>query len=90
MILMLVVFYVPWTARSFRDGTAILTVPCELRKAWFLHRSQPESNPRPSSDSPLHFHCTTPIIHVSELEFYVTGHGILKTCDYGLNFVSNN
>ena len=37
----LVVFYVPLTARSFRDGTPF-TVPCEGHEAQFLHRSHRE------------------------------------------------
>ena len=39
----LVVFYVPSTARSFRDGTPIYC-PYEGREARFLHRSHRESN----------------------------------------------
>ena len=40
----LVVFYVPSTARSYRDGTPF-AVPCEGCEATFLHLSHPESNP---------------------------------------------
>ena len=43
----LVVFYVPSTARSFRDGTPI-NCPLKGREARFLHRSYMESNPGPS------------------------------------------
>ena len=43
----MVVFYIPLTARSFRDGTPF-TVPCEGREPRFLHRSRRESNPGPS------------------------------------------
>ena len=41
----LVVFYVPSTARSFRDGTPIycpFSVPCEGREARFPHESNPD------------------------------------------------
>ena len=55
----LVVFYVPSTARSFRDGTPF-TVPCEGHEARFLHRSRWGSNPGPSRGSPLHYHRATP------------------------------
>ena len=49
----LVVFYVPSTARSFRDGAPIY---CPLRReALFLYRSYQESNPGPSRGSPLHY-----------------------------------
>ena len=57
----LVVFYVPSTARSFRDR-APFTVPCEGCKARFLHHSHRESNPGPMRGSPLHYHCATPAL----------------------------
>ena len=53
----LVVFNVPSTVRSFRDGTPF-TVPCEGCEARFLHRTNRESNLGPSCRSPLHNCCT--------------------------------
>ena len=56
----LVVFNVPSTARSFRDGTPIY---CPLRMTWSsinsLHRSDRESNPGPSHGSPLRYRWAT-------------------------------
>ena len=55
----LVVFRVPSTARSFKDGTPIYA-PCEGREARFIYRSHRESNPGSLRGSPLHNHCATP------------------------------
>ena len=55
----LVVFYIPSTARSFREGTPC-TVPCEGREARFLHCTPWESNPRPSRGSPLLYTTAAP------------------------------
>ena len=46
-------FYVPSTARSFRDGTPFI-VPCEGREARFLHRSHRKSNSGLLHGRPLH------------------------------------
>ena len=57
---LLVVFYVPSTARSFRDGNPIYCEGCE---AWFLHLPHQESNPGLLRGSPLvalHNPCATP------------------------------
>ena len=65
----LVVFNVPSTARSFRDGTPIY---CPLRMTWSsinsLHRSDRESNRRPSHGSPLRYRWATRSIWTLILE----------------------
>ena len=53
----LVVFNVPSTSRSFRDGIPIY---CEGREARFLHHPHWESNPRSLRGSPLGNRCATP------------------------------
>ena len=55
----LVVFNVPSTARSFRDGA---TIYCPLRRTWSLvfTPSHRESKPRLLRGSPLHNSCATP------------------------------
>ena len=58
----LVVFYVPSTARSFRDGTRIY---CPLRRTWSSVNTPftPGIEPGPSRGSPLHYRCATPAPH---------------------------
>ena len=50
----------PHRQRGHLETAAPFTVPCKGREAHFLHCSHRESNPRPSRDSPLQYHCTTP------------------------------
>ena len=57
-----VVFYVPSTAGSFRDGSPF-TIPCKGCEAQFLHRSHRESNPWPLRGSPI----TLPLRHTSSV-----------------------
>ena len=72
----LVVFNVPSTARSFKDGTPF-TVSCEGREARFLHRSHRESNPGPLRGSPLHNRCAT---HNSLIKLKYWNKGICWGC----------
>ena len=59
MVGWLVVFYVPSTARSFRDGVPIY---CPLRRTWSSVSTPypPGTNPGPSRGSPLHYRCARP------------------------------
>ena len=62
----LVVFYVPSTARSFRDGTPIY---CPLRRTF-----PPGIEPGPWHCSPLHNRCATPApLRKREYEVYERG-----------------
>ena len=59
----LVVFNVPLTARSFRDGTPIYCPLHEGREARFLYCSHRESIPGSLCGSPLHYRCATQAPH---------------------------
>ena len=52
----LVVFNIPFTTRSFRDGTPF-TVPCEGREARFLHRTHRRTGDRFPMDTVLSMGC---------------------------------
>ena len=46
--------------RGHLETAPQFTVPFEGREAWFIHRSNRESNPGPSRGSPSLYHCATP------------------------------
>ena len=85
---LLVVFYIPSTERSFRDGIPIY---CPLRRTQnsFLHHSHQELNPRPSLGSPLHDRCATPA-PLAYMSSSVGCHNYLVFKHQGLTQLWNN
>ena len=75
---------------SFRDGTRPpFTVPCEGRKARFLHRSHRESNTGPSRGSPLHYRCATQA-PVKSREIRMLKGNVLQKYKLDILFLNNN